>query len=677
MANKKKTVQEPKIEVTQDVDLNVIESQPLLDTEVASDEISSQEIIAEEPTTNVDVDTAKNNVEFTTNDEVLSSANDSTVTAKTKGSNETKSKKKSDKTNALSDGQKNEKGESQSNISNEEIEAKRISISKGLLDSAFIFILICTALMLSFVGMTAKNNGIPTFGKYSLIRYDNDFKENAEQTGISKTQLDKYQYMQFIKQSNYKIGDIVAFKKGFSSDKTHVLKNDIGKISTISNDLITFTNGQTTTKNAIIGKYANIFKSTAILTFFLSTSSYLYIIVFPLILLTIVGIIAYFVLFPNKLYIKSLSKTLESVAEVTVEKDKDKTAKKVVANEVDDYLLNSVNHIQNMKQGNFELLRLPDGVSEIQNTNYYTIVASSGNEVYQRVAKFPETIATLQEIGASDMDIIRVNMIGNSDFDQLLTTSRTKDKSLDLTEIITFLNNLPEISCIKKAGKINWTYKYKTKTVAIVREDVNNGYKISFKTYPDAAHKLNMVFMALEDSNFPSGPYWYMINNLRNLPMNVLKWLIQESYRISKMQQIKSDFVRTDTPLDKLVDLDQIVTNIKLYAELTVYDKFAVIVKNIENTNPLTTLLEDKSLKLKLENYNKEMYFQIQNNFAVSILYDKRATDQLTTAFSYDLIAALNNNENNQNQVENTATPSTKPNMSKSSTGVVKKVSRR
>ena len=54
------------------------------------------------------------------------------------------------------------------------------------------------------------------------------------------------------------------------------------------------------------------------------------------------------------------------------------------------------------------------------NTNYYTSVRLHDGEIYAVVRKYSEMVPTLEEYGASDMDVIRMNMAGNAEFENLI-----------------------------------------------------------------------------------------------------------------------------------------------------------------------------------------------------------------------------------------------------------------
>ena len=279
---------------------------------------------------------------------------------------------------------------------------------------------------------------------------------------------------------------------------------------------------------------------------------------------------------------------------------------------------------------------------ELLNINYYNSVRLHNGEVYAVVKKYHETVRRLEEYGASDMDIIKMNMIGNNEFDELILNTH-KEKTMSMWEIIDFARKLDGVYCIKKRGTLNWTYKYKSKTLFILKREDNDSdsYKVAIKVYPDAATKLNIIYKALEDSSFPIGPYWYMFNDLRNLPANVIKWLITESLNISKWQQVKADLLR-DTPtlesykLDKAYMHDMIVAGTK---ELDM-GKFTIITQDDSiDTVKFDTALEVGFGDMNMDVFTKEISMVVPGakNTQMSILTRKNASEALVTALCNEL----------------------------------------
>lgn len=279
----------------------------------------------------------------------------------------------------------------------------------------------------------------------------------------------------------------------------------------------------------------------------------------------------------------------------------------------------------------------------VLNTNYYNSVRLHDGEVYTVVKKYPEAASILEEYGASDMDIIKMNMIGNSEFDNLILIPH-KEKTLSLQEVIDFTSALEGVYCIKKRGTLNWTFKYKSKTVLIIKEnDDKSGYKVAVKVYPDAATKLNIVYKALEDSTFPIGPFWFMFNNLRNLSGNVIQWLIRESYRISIWQQIKADLLRDTPSLESLkVDVLAIRTAVLSTTPYTDMGKFAVITQDAQQGNVrYETVLETGFGDHDMADFTKEYTMNIpsKEGYTFSLLTRKSATETLCNALCNEMLA--------------------------------------
>lgn len=214
---------------------------------------------------------------------------------------------------------------------------------------------------------------------------------------------------------------------------------------------------------------------------------------------------------------------------------------------------------------------------------------------------------------------------------------------MTMQEVIDFIASLPGVYCIKKRGTLNWVYKYKSKTILIVKEnDDHNGFKVSAKVYPDAAYKLNIIYKALEDSTFPIGPFWYMFNNLRNLPGNVIKWLITESYRISKWQQIRADILRDTPPLENYgYDVAEIRSKILSGTRIADYNKFTIITQQVTDESKYSTVLETGFDGLDVEPFTKEFTMLVPHtdNLMFSMLSKKNASEALLTSFCNEMDA--------------------------------------
>ena len=188
---------------------------------------------------------------------------------------------------------------------------------------------------------------------------------------------------------------------------------------------------------------------------------------------------------------------------------------------------------------------------------------------------------------------------------------------------------------------LNWVFKYKSKTVLIVKEnDDHSGYKASVKVYPDAAYKLNIIYKALEDSTFPIGPFWYMFNDLRNLPANVISWLVTESYNISRWQQVRADILRDTPPLEKYgFDVQQIRAAVLSGTPVKDYGKFVVITQKVTPANKYETVLETGGEGLDVDEFTKEFAMVIPHaeNMSFSILTRKNASEALVTSFCNEM----------------------------------------
>lgn len=275
------------------------------------------------------------------------------------------------------------------------------------------------------------------------------------------------------------------------------------------------------------------------------------------------------------------------------------------------------------------------------NTNYYGSVRLRDGEVYTVVKKYTEVVPTLEEFGASDMDIIKMNMVGNAEFENLVLLPH-KEKTMTMEEVIDYTASLDGVYCIKKRGTLNWVYKYKTKTILIVKEnDDHSGFKVSVKVYPDAAYKLNIIYKSLEDSTFPIGPFWYMFNNLRNLPGNVIKWLIAESYKISKWQQVRADILRDTQPLEHYgYDVLALRSAVLSGTKVKEFDKFAIITQTVTPENKYRTVLETGFDGIDdMDKYTKEFTMVVPqaDNLSFSMLAKKNASEALINSFCNEM----------------------------------------
>lgn len=228
--------------------------------------------------------------------------------------------------------------------------------------------------------------------------------------------------------------------------------------------------------------------------------------------------------------------------------------------------------------------------------------------LYSEVIKYDDKMRSMEMSGASDLDIIQTTMTGNARFEELLTTERTT-QTLSAKDICQYAISLYNAVTIKKRGDINWTFKYGSKSFLIVREG-KDGYKVSVKCFPDAVVQLNKAFMALEDSNFPSGPIWFSFSELRNLPPKIIKWLIDTAHTIAKLQQMKTDLLRTFKSSEELgINEEEIATQYKAGKEIIKSSKFTLVFQK-GNEADLRVLLVDPVEDLDSKPYTKELYYK-------------------------------------------------------------------
>lgn len=431
--------------------------------------------------------------------------------------------------------------------------------------------------------------------------------------------------------------DIIAFWQYNSTTGTNLNLAEFSTKNTISSHNFDVTTPDSKTINVknkdLVGKLSKTLKSEPLI-FYLTNK-----LVFSAVLVVIIFLLTVMIIRSFSLVLKLIKKPeVQSIVQSSTE-----TTSKTKDNKNDSIQLeasgadvdNEIKSFDNSEsfQSNFDV------------NSYYTSVTLGNGELYTKVKKFSESVLAMEEFGASDVDIIRVNMIGNEEFDKILQTKRgTSSSNTNINDIIKYLNSIQDLQCIKRNGKINWIFKYKQKTAIILREEKDQGYRISFKLYPDAAEKINAVFMALEDSNFPSGPSWYMFNNHRNLPFEVIQWMLKESLNISKYQQKKTDLVKDEVSINDLgYDYTEIKNNIVNGNPLTLYNKFAIIVHSTKSSNFTDTLLTAKIDNLEVEKYNREIFMMVpfKTETAVSVLVEKSTSEALINALLNDLLDIL------------------------------------
>ncbi len=273
-------------------------------------------------------------------------------------------------------------------------------------------------------------------------------------------------------------------------------------------------------------------------------------------------------------------------------------------------------------------------LSSFQIDNFYKKnIEEINGKYYMQVAKFDDSVKVFNALGATDMELCAVNMVGSAKFDEILNQPRTK--TLSSQELATYFMSKPNVFTIKKRGSLDWTFKYSSKSFGIIREN-DDSYKVSIKCYPDAAQRINDVYKALEDSNFPSGPLWYCFNELRNLPPRVCKWLVDTSCQISQFQQIKTDKLKDTikTAKDYDIDIADIRTKFQAGEKVLKFPKLAMIFSK-GNDADMTTYLTRECEGVDASAYTKEYYYKFADGVnAVSILCP-------TKGLSEDVIIAI------------------------------------
>lgn len=490
---------------------------------------------------------------------------------------------------------------------------------KFLLNLLVIVFFVMYGLILAFAIETKNNDGIPTFAGTGYYEFSNIPTELNTNKKMASFDLD----------ATYSVGDVVGYKVfNYDTGKMEVL---VGKVQKQDAKTVTFTSGENVEKSKIFGVYKTSEDTSFLYSMMTNKFTYIYWCLFPIIVFFIISISCYFILYPRKVRLAFFEEMFRS--------DNDKGMKSSLE-------INAPSHpaqIQVVEQDeNLAEYSPEDDEDKIAGTEFetfYTSTRSKNGELYARVQKYPDAVNSLRETGASDMDIIRMNMVGNNEFNALLTSTH-REKPMTLEEIVAYMSSFDDVYCIKKRGAINWTYKYKSKTVMIVRGS-GTEFKVSFKTYPDAAEKLNNVYHALEDSNFPSGPYWFMFNDLKNLSAPVAKWLIKESYLISTLQETKAELLRNEKSLlDLGIDSTEIKAQIDSGVHVITYDKFAVVAHKIDKTKiGLTTLLDKQIPGIFTEDYVKEVFYIVngRDDLAISLLFAKNASEQLINALCMEI----------------------------------------
>ncbi len=482
-----------------------------------------------------------------------------------------------------------------------------------------VFLALAFAVSLLTINLTASANahsGLFFVGKEYSVQLYNYSTGLAEKTGAVITKTD-----------DFTTGDVVGVLFLSSEGSVEVCLKTVETVNTADGEVTFRGENEVFDINRVIGVYKSDIDSAFVLAL-ISDPVIMVLITLVFIVLAVITALIYFLISPRGA--KKFEKKDES----------GEKAAPVVAFSTDNAsllmkYLSSDDNIAPLEQDDNVL---PGSV----NTNYYGSVRLHDGEVYAVVKKYTEVVPSLEEFGAADMDIIKMNMVGNSEFENLILLPH-KEKTMTMQEVIDFIASLPGVYCIKKRGTLNWVYKYKSKTILIVKEnDDHNGFKVSAKVYPDAAYKLNIIYKALEDSTFPIGPFWYMFNNLRNLPGNVIKWLITESYRISKWQQIRADILRDTPPLENYgYDVAEIRSKILSGTRIADYNKFTIITQQVTDESKYSTVLETGFDGLDVEPFTKEFTMLVPHtdNLMFSMLSKKNASEALLTSFCNEMDA--------------------------------------
>lgn len=510
----------------------------------------------------------------------------------------------------------------------EKRKSKKLEVAYGLRDPAIanivrvvLIVLVAAAFAISIVTVyfaaTANAHGgfFYNNGKYTV-------ELTNPQTGLVQNKG-----AVIAETSSYKSGDVVGF---VFLDKDATPAVCLKTVATVSGKEVTFTDGTIGATDNLIGVYEKSVDSSFVLAI-IDDPVMMVLLTVIFMVLSVIAALVYFLVSPRGA--KKYEKKDESgeiaapVIAAAISSDN--------ANLMMQYISTDDN-IQPLDPAENEL----PGAG---NTNYYGSVRLRDGEVYTVVKKYSEAVPTLEEFGASDMDVIKMNMVGNAEFENLILLPH-KEKTMTMQEVIDYTAALEGVYCIKKRGTLNWVYKYKTKTILIVKEnDDHSGFKVSVKVYPDAAYKLNIIYKSLEDSTFPIGPFWYMFNNLRNLPGNVIKWLISESYKISKWQQVRADILRDTQPLEHYgYDVLSLRSTVLSGTKVKEFDKFAVITQSVTPDNKYATVLETGFDGIDdMDKYTKEftMIVPQADNLSFSMLTKKNASEALVNSFCNEMLS--------------------------------------
>ena len=122
-------------------------------------------------------------------------------------------------------------------------------------------------------------------------------------------------------------------------------------------------------------------------------------------------------------------------------KEKEKDEK--ISKEISDHLLEPEVALNTTKR-TVEL-------SSFQIDNFYKKnIEEINGKYYMQVAKFDDSVKVFNALGATDMELCAVNMVGSAKFDEILNQPRTK--TLSSQELATYFMSKPNVFTIKKRG---------------------------------------------------------------------------------------------------------------------------------------------------------------------------------------------------------------------------------
>lgn len=124
-------------------------------------------------------------------------------------------------------------------------------------------------------------------------------------------------------------------------------------------------------------------------------------------------------------------------------KEKEKDEK--ISKEISDHLLEPEVALNTTKR-TVEL-------SSFQIDNFYKKnIEEINGKYYMQVAKFDDSVKVYNALGATDMELCAVNMVGSAKFDEILNQPRTK--TLSSQELATYFMSKPNVFTIKNAARL-------------------------------------------------------------------------------------------------------------------------------------------------------------------------------------------------------------------------------